>query len=103
MIETIYRWQQQAETNRELSVVAVSLDETMQEAALWQELAGRYCNWTHLRAPEGVRSKVAEEYFILSTPQMILLDAVTKAIIDLPATPQALAVRMNKTLITLND
>jgi thiol-disulfide isomerase/thioredoxin len=103
IIETIYHWQQQADISRQLSVVAISLDETGQETALWQELTERYSNWMHLRATEGVRSNVAADYFILSTPQMILLDSVTKEIIDLPRTPQALADCIHKAVLTLNN
>ncbi len=86
MIEKLYPWQQQPEVNKELTVVAISLDETETEIKSWQRIIEKYNNWVHLRAPEGVRSKVAADYFVLSTPLMILLDAGTKEIIDLPDT-----------------
>lgn len=85
-IEGLYPWQQQPEITRLLSVVAISLDETQTEIVSWQHAKDNYKGWMHLRAEEGVRSKVAADYFILSTPQMILLDAGTKEIIDLPGT-----------------
>jgi thioredoxin-related protein len=66
--------------------VAISLDETESEIKAWQNASKNYSQWTHLRTEEGVRSKVAADYFILSTPQMILLDAGTKKIINLPGT-----------------
>ena len=40
--------------------------------------------WTHLRAEEGARSKAATDYYILSVPVMILVDAKTMKIIGLP-------------------
>jgi thioredoxin-related protein len=86
IIQDLYPWQQQPEISRLLSVVAISLDETETEIMSWQRLKDNYKGWTHLRAEEGVRSKVAADYFILSTPQMILLDAGTKEIIGLPGT-----------------
>lgn len=86
VIDQLYPWQQQPEINRLMSVVAISLDETETEITAWQKSCDRYRGWTHLRAEEGVRSKVAADYFILSTPQMILLDTDTRKIIDLPGT-----------------
>jgi len=87
-LENLYPWQQQPEINRQLAVVSISLDETESEIKAWQNASKYYSQWTHLRAEEGVRSKVAADYYILSTPQMILLDAGTKTIIDLPGTLQ---------------
>ncbi|MHC1731106.1 MAG: thioredoxin-like domain-containing protein [Bacteroidales bacterium] len=86
VIDQLYPWQQQPEINRLMSVVAISLDETETEVTAWQKSCDRYRGWTHLRAEEGVRSKIAADYFILSTPQMILLDTDTRKIIDLPGT-----------------
>jgi thioredoxin-related protein len=36
-------------------------------------------------AVEGINSKVANDYFILATPVMILLDSKTKKIISIPS------------------
>lgn len=85
VIEVLYSWQQDPLIKSQLYVVAISLDETEREINAWQIVSKKYDQWTHLVAADGVRSKVAADYFILSTPQMILLDGVTKKIIDLPA------------------
>ncbi len=84
VIEALYPWQQDPPITNQLSVVAISLDETESEIEAWQNARKNYSRWTHLLAGEGVRSKVASDYYILSTPQMILLDAGTKKIIALP-------------------
>ena len=89
-MQSVYPLQQQPEIREKLSVVAVSLDETEPEIQLWQKAVQAYGDWIHLRTEDGVRSKVAADYYILSTPQMILLDTETKEIIDMPGTPERL-------------
>jgi len=46
--------------------------------------------WLHLRAQDGIRSKVANDYYVLSTPVLILLDSKTKEIIALPESAEQL-------------
>jgi len=86
MANQLYPWQQQPEMQEKIRVVAVSLDETDTEIAAWQKKIPQMKGWKNLRAPEGVRSKVAGDYYVLATPVMILLDAKTKKIIALPGT-----------------
>jgi hypothetical protein len=63
----------------------LSLDETETEIEARQKKLTEHINWKHQRAAEGVRSKVANDYFILATPVMILLDTKTKEIVAMPA------------------
>jgi thiol-disulfide isomerase/thioredoxin len=86
IIDILYPWQQQPGIADKLSVVAISLDETETEIAAWRKALLKTENWTHFRADEGARSKVAGDYYIMSTPQMFLLDAATKEITGLPGT-----------------
>jgi len=86
MANQLYPWQQQPEMQQKIRVVAISLDETEKEIKAWRKKIPEMKGWKHLRAPEGVRSKVASDYFILATPVMILLDAKTKEIIAMPKT-----------------
>ena len=102
VIEGLYPWQQNPLIKSQLSVVAISLDETESEIKSWQSARKNYEWWTHLRAGEGVRSKVAADYFILSTPQMILLDAGTKKIIILPGSLAELKAIVQPEAITSN-
>ena len=102
VIEGLYPWQQAPLIKSQLSVVAISLDETESEINSWQRLRENYEDWINLRAEAGVRSKVAADYFILSTPQMILLDAGTKKIIDLPGTIPKLKAIIQPEVITAN-
>ncbi|MCX6234149.1 MAG: thioredoxin-like domain-containing protein [Bacteroidetes bacterium] len=84
--DAIFPWQQQSGNTQKISVVAISLDETETEIKVWEQKIGRLDGWKHLRAAEGVRSKVANNYFILATPVMIVLDTKTKDIIAMPNT-----------------
>ncbi len=85
-VDALYPWQQQPETKENISVVAVSLDETESEVALWDKKIRVLAGWKHLHTTEGVRSKVASDYFVLATPVMVLLDSKTREIIALPNT-----------------
>lgn len=80
----MYPWYQQTDINRKPEIAAVSLDETEQDmkalALKKKELKG----WEHLHVPDGVRSKVAGDYAVLSTPAMFLLDTKSKEIVAIP-------------------
>jgi len=89
-VDAIYPWLEQYENKKKVSVVAVSLDETTTEIPKCDLKIPQLSGWKHMRVAEGVRSKVANDYFILATPVMVLLDAKTKKIIALPNTPQEL-------------
>ena len=86
LVMTLYPWQQQPEIKREIAVIAVSLDETETEINAYKEKIKELRDWKHLHAGEGVRSKVAGDYFVLATPVMILLDSQTREIMAVPNT-----------------
>ena len=78
MIDKMYPWYQQTEINQKLSIVAISLDDTEQDIKALELKKKELKGWKHLHASEGVRSKVAGDYAVLSTPAMFLLDTKTK-------------------------
>lgn len=84
-VDALYSWWQLPENKSKISVVAVSLDETTTEISKWEEKIKVVNEWQNLRPDEGVNSKVANDFFILATPVMILIDAKTKEIISQPA------------------
>jgi len=83
-VEALYPWQKQTEMAQKVSIVAVSLDETETEIQLWEQKIKELPGWKHLQASEGIRSKVANDYYVLATPVMILVDSKTKAVVSLP-------------------
>lgn len=83
-VNALYPWCEQTENKQNITVVAVSLDETESEVKAWELKTGQLNGWKHLRAVEGVRSKVANDYYILATPVMVLIDSKTRNIIALP-------------------
>lgn len=85
-VNALYPWSQQTDVQQKIKVVAISLDETEIEIKSYQEKTAELKGWKHLCAPEGVRSKVASDYYVLATPVMVLLDAKTKKIIAMPNT-----------------
>jgi thioredoxin-related protein len=86
----LYPWHQTAEIQQRLDIIAISVDETSTEIQAWQQKIIELKGWIHIRAAEGMRSKVANDYFILGTPVMILLNAKTKEIISMPDTAEDL-------------
>jgi thioredoxin-related protein len=86
----LYPWQQQPDVNQKITVVAISLDETETEIKAWDQKIPEFKGWKHLRADEGVRSKVASDYYILATPVMVLIDAKTREIVAMPGTVEEL-------------
>ena len=89
-VSKLYPWQQQKELLEKITVLAISLDESETEIKLWEKKKTELKGWKHLGEPLGVRSQVANDYYILSIPVMILLDAKSKNIIALPNTVEEL-------------
>jgi thioredoxin-related protein len=84
-VDAVYPWHLQTEIKSKMAIVSISLDETETEIKAWEQKIKGLQGWNHLRAPEGVRSKVASDYFVLATPVLILIDAKTKEIVALPS------------------
>ena len=85
-VDQLSPYQNTPEMRKKISVVAVSLDESDDEIKAWEKKVRQLSGWTHMRAPEGVRSKVAADYYVLATPVMVLLDAKTMNIVSTPNT-----------------
>jgi thioredoxin-related protein len=84
MVSAVSPWLNQPENKMKISVVAISLDETETEVQAWNQKITDLKSWIHLRAADGVRSKVANDYYILATPVMIIIDSMTREIVALP-------------------
>lgn len=89
-VEKLYNLCQIMEEQNRLDVLAISLDETDSEIQIWQQKVNELKGWTHLHADEGINSKVAEDYYILGIPVMILINSQTKEIISLPDSTEQL-------------
>jgi len=98
MIEELYPWSQQPEIKQILDIVAISLDETDTEIQAWRQKMKELIGWRHIQSKEGVRSKVANDYYVLGIPVMVLLDAKTKEITALPDTAEQLEKLVNQAI-----
>ena len=83
-VDKLYSTYQQPEVQKNLDIVAISVDETATEIQTWQKKIMELNGWTHIRTIEGLRSKAASDYYIMGVPMMILLNAKTKKIVALP-------------------
>jgi thiol-disulfide isomerase/thioredoxin len=86
LVDAVYPWSQQQDINPKISVIAVSLDETEPDVKLWELKKPKLEGWNHLHDAEGVRSKIAGDYYVLATPVMVLVDAKTREIVAMPNT-----------------
>jgi thiol-disulfide isomerase/thioredoxin len=82
--EKLYSLYQNPEVQQILDIVAISIDETGTEIQKWKKKYPELRGWIHLRAADGLRSKAANDYYILGVPVMILIDEETKKIISMP-------------------
>jgi hypothetical protein len=90
MINMLYPWSRQTQIQSLLDIIAISVDETDTETLAWQQKIPQLTGWIHLRAKEGLNSKVASDYYILGIPVMILINAKTREIIALPESTEDL-------------
>jgi hypothetical protein len=86
-VEKISKLYLREDIRQKLEIVAVSIDETDTEVQAWRKRIFELKTWKHLRAQEGIRSKVAADYYVLGVPVLILLDSGTGNIIGLPSEP----------------
>jgi len=84
LIHELKPWYDRQASSERPEIVAVSLDDNEVDIKSWNQLIQQLPGWTHLRA-DGINSRVANDYYLLSTPVMILLDSRTKEILALPA------------------
>ena len=94
-VSKLFPWYLQDDIKQKVDIVAISVDETKSEIEAWQNKIKELAGWTHVNAPEGIRSKAANDYYILSVPVMVLLDSKTKEIISLPENIEQLIVLVN--------
>jgi hypothetical protein len=86
LVDKIYPWQQQPAISKKISIVAIGLDDNEPDIKRWELKKQELKGWKHLSASEGVRSKVATDYFVLATPSMFLVEVKSGKISTLPNT-----------------
>ena len=84
LTEKLNKWYSEPANQQLFDIVAVSLDETDAEVSKWENKILKLANWKHLRAKGGVNSDVANNYAILSTPVIILVDSNSNIIKAMP-------------------
>lgn len=89
-VKTLYPWSMQPEVQKKMALIAISLDETEAELKAWENKISGLKGWTHLNAKEGINSKVANDYFILATPVMILINRENGKITAMPESTEEL-------------
>ncbi|HEY1023694.1 MAG TPA: redoxin domain-containing protein [Sphingobacteriaceae bacterium] len=83
LVKELYPWYQ-AIGKDYMDVFAMSLDFTDLEISRWEEAKSKLAGWKHSRPEGGVNSPVADAYYVLSTPVMVLVDSKTNKIVALP-------------------
>ncbi len=83
-VKILKKWYDEAPNQKKLDIVAVSLDDTETEVKKWEQTIKQLNSWHHLRAPGGVNSLVANDYALLSTPVMFLVESSSNIIKGTP-------------------
>jgi thiol-disulfide isomerase/thioredoxin len=96
LVKGIKEWYDKTGNKEKLNIVAVSLDETDVEVKKWESAIIVLQGWKHLRAKEGVNSQVANDYAILSTPVMFLIDNTSNKIVAIPQNLEQLITEVDK-------
>lgn len=86
LIKDLYPWYQQLTDKKMVEVFAIGLDETEPDIQLWDKVHPLLEGWKHTRPAGGINSIVANAYFILSSPTMVLVDAQSNKIVAIPET-----------------
>jgi len=82
LVEELSKWMTDNESK--IEVIAVSLDETETELIAWNTMKKNLSGWKHLNPAGGISSKIANDYFILSTPSMFVVDSSEDKISFIP-------------------
>ena len=84
LTKELIQWHAEPLNKEKLDIIAVSLDETEGEIRRWKAAIVNFSGWKHLHAQGGVNSLVANDYAILSTPVMFLIESESNLIVSSP-------------------
>ncbi len=84
LTKELMQWHNEPLNKEKLDIVTVNLGETETEARIWKDIIVNFPEWKHLYAQGGVNSLVANDYAILSTPVMFLVESESNLIISSP-------------------
>jgi len=84
LVSELSPWYNETGNREKLDIVAVNVDETAAEVKKWESAITDLKGWNHLRAKGGINASVANDYAILSTPVMFLVESETNIIKAIP-------------------
>ncbi|MCK5229562.1 MAG: redoxin domain-containing protein, partial [Desulfobulbaceae bacterium] len=84
LTKELIQWHNEPLNKEKLDIVTVNLGETETEARIWKDIIVNFPGWEHLYAQGGVNSLVANDYAILSTPVMFLIESESNLIVSSP-------------------
>lgn len=96
MVNRLYPWYRKDNNSEKVEVFAISLDDTETEREAWQKIIVNMPEWRHIPTKGGVNSQEANDYYILATPVMILVDAATNGIVSMPENVEQLGEAIQK-------
>jgi len=84
-VKKLYPWSLKDDIKKKIIILAFSMDENQDEIAEYNKKVKDLVGWQHLHAKEGVNSKAANDYGILSSPVMFLIESKNFFIKGAPA------------------
>jgi len=84
LADALARWRSDPVNKAKLDIAAVSLNETEKETRAWEKAIDSFPDWKHLSVKGGINAPVANDYAVLSTPVMFLVDNKDNTIAMVP-------------------
>jgi len=84
LVQKLYPWSVQGNRPGKLTVYALSVDEGETDVEKWQEARTALAGWKHILTEGGINSVQANDYFVLSTPVMVLVRSSDHSIVAVP-------------------
>lgn len=84
LVNGMKQWFNETGNHEKLDIIALSVDETEAEVKKWESVIINLHGWKHLHAKGGINAAVANDYAILSTPVMFLVESKSNIIVGMP-------------------
>jgi REP element-mobilizing transposase RayT/thiol-disulfide isomerase/thioredoxin len=84
LLNELISWHNQPANKASIDVIALNVDDLEMQAQKWETIISAYPSWRHFYLKGGTNNPVADDYSILSTPVMFLIDSRSNAIASVP-------------------
>jgi len=98
LVTRLREWDFEVLNKDKVDVIAINLDETEIGGREWAEEIVNLSNWKHMRFSQGINSVIANDYAVLSTPEMFVIDSESNIIVFVPEDFEQLIKDLNEVI-----